>query len=104
MGKENTFFLKILLPNTVKGSLSTYHVRTFLIKSLTKINMESLEILDNVFLFSKIGKKYSSKTFYLYVNKYSTTVLIELDYAFLPYMIRQDNIKMRGSSFFLFLN
>ena len=104
MGRENPFFLKILLPNTVKGSFSTYHARTFLIKSLTKVNMEALEILDNVFLFSEIGKKYSSKKDYLYVNKYSTTILIDLDYAFLPYTIRQDNIKKRGSLFFLFRN
>ena len=83
MERENTFFLNNPLPNTVKGSLSTYHVYTFLIQSLTKINMEALEILENVFHFSEIRKKYSSKKIHLYLNTYSATILIDPDYVFL---------------------
>ena len=82
MGREITFLLKVSLPNTVKGSLSTYHVHTFLRRSLTKINMEALKILDNVFPFSKIGKIYSSKKNHLYLNNYSAIVLIDQDYVF----------------------
>ena len=51
-------------------------------------------------LFMRLERNILLKKNHLYMNKYYATILIDPDYAFLPYTIRQDNIKRGESPFF----